>query len=347
MADALAESAMRAPGDDTAPLLSVRGLCTSFTSAGRLLPVLSGVSFDLWRGETLGIVGESGSGKSVTSLSIMRLIPEPPGRIVAGEVMFDGCDLLKLPASEMRAIRGNEISMIFQEPMTSLNPVFKIGDQIGEAVRRHRRIGREEVHSRTIELLKLVGIPSPESRAEAFPHELSGGMRQRVVIAMALACDPKVLIADEPTTALDVTIQAQILDLLRDLKDRLGMSVILITHDIGVIAEMADRVLVMYAGRIVEEAPVRALFRSPRHPYTQGLLSSVPDLDAERDILSTIEGVVPNPAALPPGCRFEPRCSFARPACRTCDPAMVAFSIGHHAACIRHTDYMQPDGYKG
>ncbi len=322
------------------PLLAVRDLQTSFSSSGLLAPVLTGVSFDLAPGETLGIVGESGSGKSVTSLSIMRLIPSPPGRIIGGRVLYSGRDLLSIPDTEMRKVRGNDISMIFQEPMTCLNPVFRIGDQISEAVLRHREVSRQLARARAVELLTMVGIPSAESRIDSYPHELSGGMRQRVMIAMALACEPKILIADEPTTALDVTIQAQILDLLRQLKEQLGMSIILITHDLGVIAEMADRVLVMYAGRVVEEAAVRDLFRAPGHPYTEGLLASVPDLNVERDTLRTIEGMVPSPLAMPPGCRFEPRCPYARDACRQRDPDMVELRHGHRAACIRLTDYM-------
>ncbi|MFS8583021.1 MAG: ABC transporter ATP-binding protein, partial [Limnochordales bacterium] len=255
-----------------APLLSVRGLKTYFQSEDGLVPAVDGISFDLERGGALGIVGESGSGKSVTSLSIMRLIPSPPGKIVAGEILFEGEDLLKKSEAEMRKIRGNDISMIFQEPMTSLNPVFTVGDQIMEAIMLHQRLDKKAAREKAIEMLKLVGIPEPQRRVDEYPHQLSGGMRQRVMIAMALSCNPKLLIADEPTTALDVTIQAQILDLMRKLREELGTAIILITHDLGVIAEMVEEVIVMYAGQIVERTDVRSLFRSPKHPYTEGLL---------------------------------------------------------------------------
>jgi oligopeptide/dipeptide ABC transporter ATP-binding protein len=321
------------------PLLSVRALETAFSIGGRMVPVVEGISFDLAPGETLGIVGESGSGKSVTSLSIMRLIPSPPGRITGGEVLLRGRNLLRLDEAQMRRIRGNEISMIFQEPMTCLNPVFRIGDQIAETIVHHERVGREQARARAIEMLRLVGIPQPAVRIDAYPHELSGGMRQRVMIAIALACNPSVLIADEPTTALDVTIQAQILDLLRLLRREFGMAIVLITHDLGVIAEMADRVVVMYAGKVVETAPVDQLFQAPAHPYTEGLLASIPDLDAEREDLATIEGVVPPPFAMPRGCRFHPRCRYARPPCQERTPDFVEVVPGQRAACIRHLDY--------
>jgi oligopeptide/dipeptide ABC transporter ATP-binding protein len=296
-------------------LLSIRGLTTAFeTDAGRLRAV-DDVSFDAQRGQTLAVVGESGCGKSVTALSVMRLVPSPPGEIEEGEIQFEGRNLLTLPEKEMRSVRGAQISMIFQEPMTSLNPVYSVGSQIVEAIRIHRRMGRREGRERAIEMLQLVGIPSPRERMDAYPHELSGGMRQRVMIAMALSCDPKLLIADEPTTALDVTIQAQILELLRRLQDKLGMSIVFITHDLGVVAEFANEVVVMYAGRVVEIGPVTKLFRDPLHPYTRGLLASVPPLDVSRAAgpparLPTIDGVVPRLTDLPPGCRFAERCQF-------------------------------------
>src|SRR6187402_3448478 len=282
----------------TTPLLEVDNLRTEFRSGGSVFAAVDGVSFTLMPGETLGIVGESGCGKSVTSLSIMRLVPNPPGRIASGAVRLQGRNLLDLPEAEMRAVRGDAISMIFQEPMTSLNPVQTAGDQIIEGIQLHRAMGRTEARARALEMLRLVKIPSPETRLDEYPHQLSGGMRQRVMIAMALACDPKILIADEPTTALDVTIQAQILELLRDLRERTGAAIMLITHDLGVVAEIAHRVIVMYAGRIVEEAPVDLLFRSPRHPYTQGLLGAVPKLGSSLTgaarRLAEIPGQVPS-----------------------------------------------------
>jgi len=329
------------------PLLRVRGLETSFSIGGRMVPVIEDVSFELAPGETLGIVGESGSGKSVTSLSVMRLIPNPPGRVTSGEVVFRGRDLLRVDEAEMRRIRGNEISMIFQEPMTCLNPVFRIGDQIAETMIHHERISREAARARAIEMLRFVGIPQPEARIHAYPHELSGGMRQRVMIAIALACKPSVLIADEPTTALDVTIQAQILDLLRRLRRELGMAIILITHDLGVTAEMADRVVVMYAGKVVETASVAQLFRAPAHPYTEGLLASIPDIEAEDEELATIEGVVPPPFAMPRGCRFHPRCPYARPPCTERPPGLVETAPAQQAACIRHHDYRHVTRHEG
>ena len=318
------------------PLLEVKNLRTEFRSGGSVFAAVDGVSFTLEPGETLGIVGESGCGKSVTSLSIMRLVPNPPGRIVAGEVRLQGRNLLDLPESEMQAVRGDAISMIFQEPMTSLNPVHTVGEQIVEGVLLHRPMGKAEARARALEMLRLVKIPSPETRLDEYPHQLSGGMRQRVMIAMALACDPKILIADEPTTALDVTIQAQILDLLRDLRERTGAAIMLITHDLGVVAETADRVIVMYAGRIVEEATVAALFADPQHPYTLGLLGSIPRLGSDGDeALTAIEGVVPNPFALPAGCRFGPRCPLARDRCHTEQPALQEIAPGHRVACFR------------
>jgi peptide/nickel transport system ATP-binding protein len=305
-----------------APLLSVRGLSLAFHTEEGRTTALRGVSFEVAPGKVLGIVGESGSGKSVTSLSIMRLLPIPPAVIEAGEITFGGRDLLSLREREMRAIRGREIAMIFQEPMSSLNPVHRVGDQIAEAIRAHESLSRREARDRAVALLRKVGIPDPEERARAHPHELSGGMRQRVMIAIALACGPRLLIADEPTTALDVTIQAQILDLLRSLREEFGMSIVLITHDLGVVAELADEIAVMYAGRIVEHAPVRELFERPRHPYTRGLLESLPSYqdNLRRDRLPTIPGVVPDLRELPPGCAFAPRCPLAEAICTTHDP---------------------------
>jgi oligopeptide/dipeptide ABC transporter ATP-binding protein len=316
-------------------LLEVKGLRTHFATDEGEFKAVDDVSFSLDRGRTLGIVGESGCGKSVTSLSIMGLVPQPPGRIAGGEVMFDGTDLLKLDKAEMSELRGNRLSMIFQEPMTSLNPVFTVGDQIIEGIRRHRKIGPAEARKRAIEMLRRVRIPSPERRIDEYPHKLSGGMRQRVMIAMALACDPQLLIADEPTTALDVTIQAQILELMRTLRDELGTAIILITHDLGVIAELAQDVVVMYAGRIVEQVAVAGLFDDPQHPYTIGLLGSIPKLHETQERLAAIEGVVPNPVAMPQGCRFNPRCPFAVDRCRAEEPPLMQVRPGHLAACWR------------
>ena len=296
---------------------------------------MDGISFEIEEGETLGLVGESGCGKSVASLSIMRLVPEPPGRIEEGEIRFRGRDLLKLRESEMRRIRGGEISMIFQEPMTSLNPVFTCGEQIMEAVVLHRRQSRKAARERVIEMLSLVGIPSPERRADEYPHQLSGGMRQRVMIAMALSCDPLLLIADEPTTALDVTIQAQILDLLAALQERFHTAVLMITHDLGVIAEVADRVAVMYAGRIVEYTDVNRIFGRPRHPYTRGLLASIPKMTERKEWLSVIPGIVPDATAVPDACRFHPRCTESFGRCREEEPELEEVEAGHWAACWR------------
>jgi len=314
-------------------LLEVRDLRTSFIVDGARLPAVDGVSFSLESGRTLGIVGESGCGKSVTALSIMGLVPQPPGRIEGGEVIFEGANLLALPAERMRDLRGAELSMIFQEPMTSLNPAFTVGDQVAEAIQRHRSATPAGARAQAVEMLRHVRIPSPERRADDYPHRLSGGMRQRVMIAMALACNPKLLIADEPTTALDVTIQAQILELMRALRAELGTAIMLITHDLGVIAELADDVLVMYAGRVVERCPVDVLFAEPQHPYTVGLLGSIPLLHLEQERLSAIDGFVPDAAALPQGCRFHPRCPFADDRCRAESPPLAQVRPGHHAAC--------------
>ena len=315
-------------------LLEVRNLRTRFATEDGEFTAVDGVSFTLDAGRTLGLVGESGCGKSVTSLSIMGLVPQPPGR-VEGEILFDGEDLARMPASEMRELRGNRLSMIFQEPMTSLNPAFTIGEQIGEAILRHRRTSRAEARALTISMLERVRIPSPAQRYDDYPHRLSGGMRQRVMIAMALALSPRLLIADEPTTALDVTIQAQILELMRMLREEMDTAIILITHDLGVIAEVADDVAVMYAGRIVERAPVHALFADPHHPYTIGLLGSIPQLHLQQTRLAAIEGQVPTAMSQVTGCRFHPRCPFAVDQCRAASPPLIEIARDHAAACWR------------
>lgn len=318
------------------PVLQVKNLVTKFRTSSGLVTAVDDVSFEVYRGRTLGIVGESGSGKSVTALSVMRLIATPPGQIAGGEVLFEGKDILKLPDWEMRTIRGNKIGMIFQEPMTSLNPVFTVGNQISEVVALHQKLSRAECRNKSIEMLQLVGIPSPEKRVNEYPHQLSGGMRQRVMIAMALACNPSVLIADEPTTALDVTIQAQILELMRKLQDDLGMGIIMITHDLGVVAEVCSDVVVMYCGKIVEKANAQDLFHSPRHPYTRGLIDSIPTFDSTRDDtrgrLKTIDGIVPSLSKLPAGCYFQDRCYKATDKCRSPDgaPKLNPVSGSHH-----------------
>jgi oligopeptide/dipeptide ABC transporter ATP-binding protein len=320
-------------------LLDVQGLKTHFFSDDGVSPAVDGVDFHVRRAETLGVVGESGCGKSVTALSIMRLIPVPPGRIVAGRILFEGRDLLELPADQMRTIRGNRISMIFQEPMTSLNPVYTIGNQIAEAVRLHQKLSPQDALDRSLEMLKRVGIPAPERRVHEYPHQLSGGMRQRAMIAMALACNPALLIADEPTTALDVTIQAQILDLMGDLKTELSTAIILITHDLGVIAESAARVVVMYAGKVVEEADVIRIFEEPLHPYTAGLLQSIPRIDqrkTKKERLKEIKGVVPIPSRLPSGCAFHPRCPEVMEICSREAPQLKAAADGHQVRCWLH-----------
>ncbi|MBR0669815.1 ABC transporter ATP-binding protein [Neoroseomonas soli] len=317
-------------------LLEVENLQTHFRAPDGVNRAVDGLNFHVNAGETVAIVGESGCGKSVTAMSILRLIPEPPGKI-AGSIRFNGRDLLKLSDREMRAIRGNEISMIFQEPMTSLNPVLTVGRQIGETLRLHQGMSKSQAEARAVEMLKLVGIPEPERRVKEYPHQLSGGMRQRVMIAIALACNPKLLIADEPTTALDVTIQAQILDLMRDLKHRVGAAIVIITHDLGVVAEVAERVIVMYAGRKVEEAAVEKLFRSPRHPYTQGLLGSMPKLGSsltgDETRLQEIPGLVPSLKRKLDGCVFASRCAYATDMCRKVAPALEEKAEGHIAAC--------------
>lgn len=314
-------------------LVELRGLKTVFRTEDGQVPAVNGVSFHVSRGETLGVVGESGCGKSVTSLSIMRLIPSPPGKIVEGQILFEGQDLLQKTEAQMRKIRGNEISMIFQEPMTSLNPVYTIGDQIAEAIELHQGLSHKEAIEKAVEMLRLVGIPLPERRVHEYPHQLSGGMRQRVMIAMALSCNPKLLVADEPTTALDVTIQAQILELMKKLKKEMGMAIMLITHDLGVVAEMCERVVVMYAGKVVEEADVVSLFKNPLHPYTEGLLNSMPSLSEDRDRLHVIDGVVPNLLHMPGGCSFHPRCPYATDKCRQEEPTLQQVAPGRQAAC--------------
>ncbi|RMG03584.1 MAG: ABC transporter ATP-binding protein [Acidobacteria bacterium] len=315
-------------------LLSVRDLKTYFQTEDGIVKAVDGISFDLKKGETLGIVGESGSGKSVTSLSIMRLIPEPPGKIVSGEILFDSLNLLEISAEEIRKIRGKRIAMIFQDPMTSLNPYLKISTQLMEVTELHLGHGKKEAYQHAIKMLKMVGIPDAENRVNGYPHEFSGGMRQRVMIAMALACDPELLIADEPTTALDVTIQAQILDLIKDLKQRLGTSVILITHDLGVVAGMTDRIIVMYAGKIFEQASTDELFKFPANPYTKGLLRSVPD-PAHEDgkPLYQIPGLPPDVAHLPAGCPFAERCDRAKDVCRSEFPPFVQVAENHWSLC--------------
>jgi len=314
-------------------LLAVRELRTTFKTDDGEFAAVDGVSFSVEAGRTLAVVGESGCGKSVTSLSIMGLVPQPPGRIAGGSIRFEGVELVGLPERALQDLRGNGMAMIFQEPMTSLNPAYTVGEQIVEALLRHRRISRAQATERAIAVLAKVRMPAPEQRFHEYPHKLSGGMRQRAMIAMALACEPRLLIADEPTTALDVTIQAQILDLLRTLQQETGTAVILITHDLGVVAEAADEVVVMYAGRVVEQAPVQALFDTPQHPYTVGLLGSMPRLDVAHQRLASIEGQVPDPLHPPPGCRFAQRCPFADAHCRAATPPLLEVSPQHWSAC--------------
>ena len=322
-------------GGEQKVLLELDGLQTHFFSEEGVARAVDGVSYSILAGETLGVVGESGSGKSVTALSVMGLVASPPGRVVGGRILFRGEDLLVLAEEELRRIRGNEIAMIFQEPMTALNPVYRVGDQIMEAVMLHQGLERDAARQRAILMLEKVGIPSPATRVDSYPHEMSGGMRQRVMIAMAMACDPALLIADEPTTALDVTIQAQILDLIRELQEELHMSVLLITHDLGVVAETAHHVAVMYAGKVVEYAAVEDLFASPRHPYSIGLFRSLPDLAAPGERLATIPGVVPNATNFPSGCRFRTRCSIATERCAQSEPLLTPLdgAPGHTVAC--------------
>jgi oligopeptide/dipeptide ABC transporter ATP-binding protein len=321
------------PAASPVDLLTVRNLRTTFATDGGTIRAVDGVSFSVKRGQTICIVGESGSGKSVTALSIMGLVPQPPGKVAAEALRFDGIDLLAIDRAEFDELRGHRMAMVFQEPLTSLNPAFTVGDQIGEAVSRHLGLGPRQTRDRAVEMLRRVRIPSPETRIDQYPHQMSGGMRQRVMIAMAMSCDPLLLIADESTTALDVTIQAQILDLMRTLRAESGMSVIFITHDLGVVAEVADTVIVMYAGKIVESADVNALFADPQHPYTLGLLSSIPKLGLNLHRLQAIDGSVPDPANMPAGCRFHTRCVFADSHCAAVEPPLRDIGGGHNVAC--------------
>jgi len=320
-----------------APLLEIRGLKTHFATDDGMVQAVDGVDITIGRGETVGVVGESGCGKTVTALSVLKLIAMPPGKIVAGEILYEGRDLVPLDNEEMDRIRAKDIAMVFQEPMTSLNPVYTIGEQIAEVLRKHEGLSRKGAIERTVEMLRLVQIPNPERRLNDYPHQFSGGMRQRVMIAMALSCNPKLLIADEPTTALDVTIQAQILELLVDMKSRFGMAIMLITHAMGVVAETAQRVVVMYAGKVIEEAPVDQLFANPRHPYTQGLIRSIPRIDTaatHKTRLEAIPGTVPSLLNPPPGCRFAPRCRYAMAKCREAVPPLTDMGGGHRVACV-------------
>ncbi len=319
-------------------LLDVRGLKTVFRSDQGHAAAVDGVSFSIPEAGTFGLVGESGCGKSVTALSILRLVPNPPGKIAAGQVLFHGQDLLKLPEDQMRRIRGDRISMIFQDPMTSLNPVFRCGDQISEAIVLHRKVSKKEARDRTIELLRQVGIPAPEKRVDDYPHQMSGGMRQRVMIAMAIGCDIGLLIADEPTTALDVTVQAQILELLAGLQEKKKMALLLITHDLGVVAEVTDRVAVMYAGKIQEMTSTQRLFAEAGHPYTQGLLKSIPRIGPRNERLATIPGTVPNPSRFPQGCRFHPRCPRKFELCASQEPPLFSVGPDHCVRCFLHRD---------
>jgi peptide/nickel transport system ATP-binding protein len=333
----MADGIARADVATSTRLLDIRGLKTHFHTDDGWLHAVDGVDIAIDRGETVSVVGESGCGKSVTAMSVLKLIAIPPGRIVAGQILWQGRDLVPLASHEMRRIRTREIAIVFQEPMTSLNPVYTVGEQIAEVLRLHEGLGRRAAMARAVEMLKLVHIPTPERRVRDYPHQFSGGMRQRVMIAMALSCNPMLLIADEPTTALDVTIQAQILDLLNELKSRLGMAIMLITHAMGVVAETAQRVVVMYAGKVVEEAPVAELFAHPRHPYTQGLIRSIPRIDTaatHKIRLETIAGVVPKLIAPAEGCRFAPRCKFARAACTEATPPLRTVAPRHKVACI-------------
>ena len=317
-------------------ILEIKDLCVEFQTVEGVVHAVDHLNYTLHKGEKLGIVGESGSGKSVSSLGMMQLIPNPPGRITGGEILYHGKDLVKASEKEMQKIRGNEISMIFQEPMNSLNPIIKCGKQIAESLRLHRGMKKKEAMEEAVRMMRAVGIANPEVRAHEYPHQMSGGMRQRVMIAMALACQPQILIADEPTTALDVTIQAQILDLIRELNESMGTSVVFITHDLGVVSEPCDTVIVMYTGHIVEQAPVKELFESPKHPYTKGLLNAIPKITRERNPLETIEGMVPNPTERIEGCSFSPRCPYATDQCRKAEPPMAELSDGRLVRCWQY-----------
>lgn len=321
-----------------AEILEIKNLKTYFFKKDQALPAVDGIDITINQGETLAIVGESGCGKSMTSLSIMRLVPGPGGRIVDGEIIFNGQDLLKLPEEKMYHVRGNEISMIFQEPMTSLNPVLTIGDQLTEGLRFHMKLSKAEARERAEEMLRLVGFARAREILDEHPHKLSGGMRQRVMIAMAMACNPKLLIADEPTTALDVTIQAQILELMREVRDKFNTSIMLITHDLGVVAEMADRVVVMYAGKVIEQGTVEEIFENPQHPYTKGLLASVPNLEEKKQRLYSIKGNVPIASEMPAGCRFAPRCEYVMERCLSDQPEILEVSPGHLSRCFLHEE---------
>ena len=334
---AVADVTRQARPEAAAPLLDIRGLKTYFATDDGVVRAVDGVDVSVGRGETVCVVGESGCGKTVTAHSVLKLIAMPPGKIVEGQILWQGRDLVPLTKAQMSAVRAKEIAIVFQEPMTSLNPVYRVGEQIAESVRLHEKLGKREALDKAVEMLKLVHIPNPQKRVDDYPHQFSGGMRQRVMIAMALACNPKLLIADEPTTALDVTIQAQILELLGEMKSRFGMAIMLITHAMGVVAETAQRVVVMYAGKVVEEAGVDQLFEKPLHPYTQGLIRSIPRIDTaatEKPRLEAIAGVVPSLLAPPPGCRFAPRCRFARNECREAVPPLREIEPGHKVACV-------------
>lgn len=320
------------------PILKVSGLCTEFRTIDGAVRAVDGVDFELYAGETLGIVGESGCGKSVTALSIMQLLQKGVGKVVEGEILFDGRDMLRISEKELRDIRGRDIAMIFQDSMTSLDPVFTIGFQMSEVLRRHKGMKKKEAMAQAVKLLEAVGISRPDEIVRSYPHELSGGMLQRVMIAMGLSCDPRLLIADEPTTALDVTIQAQILDLMSNLKTEYNTGILMITHNMGVVAEVCDRVLVMYAGYVVEVAEVKDLFARPSHPYTLGLLQCIPRLDEDREVLDTISGTVPPPYAMPAGCRFAPRCPYAKPECEASRPELYPIGNGHLCRCFRYKE---------
>ncbi len=327
-------------------VLEVKNLQTYFYSSEGVAKAVDGVSFTLHKGETLGIVGESGCGKSMTSLSLLRLVPSPPGKIINGEILLNNTDLMKLSEEELRKIRGNKISMIFQEPMTSLNPVLTVGEQIAETIRLHQGLSRKEAWQQAVEMIRLVGIPAPEKRAKQEPYQLSGGMRQRIMIAMALACTPDVLIADEPTTALDVTIQAQIIDIIRNLQQQLGMSIIFITHDLGVVAEICDKIAVMYAGQVVEEGSTDSLFEKPLHPYTKGLIQSLPKLYEDQEELSTIHGTVPSPYHYPNGCRYAERCPLATELCRVQQPELITVESDKKVRCWMYSEKWQGESVK-